>query len=167
MINWKIILNCDTFILYMHIWCTFYHTYFTLFVQGVASGEGCEDSLQSRCKSLTTCPLCRDHHHCDWVENLCVAAPNRTSATGDVEEAGPNLTLEDIPSTHPVDQPDHQSPVTGGIRNALHPLRKCEPTCAERSSCSNCTATKVMIGYYCSKALFREISKVAELRVRR
>ncbi|XP_071548836.1 attractin-like protein 1 isoform X2 [Panulirus ornatus] len=126
------------------VWCgnTCTHNKCVEYTKGVASGEGCEDSLRSRCKSLTTCPLCRDHHHCDWVEHLCVAAPNRTSSTGDVEEAGPSLTSEDIPSTHPVDQPDHQSPVTSGIRNALHPLRKCEPTCAERSSCSNCTATK-------------------------
>nr|XP_053644243.1 attractin-like [Cherax quadricarinatus] len=112
-------------------------------VVGVASGEGCEDNLRSRCKSLSTCPLCRAHHHCDWVEQVCVAAPNRTStAAGATADAGPSLALKEISTTPSIDQHDHRSPMNGGTRNALHSHRPCEPTCAQRSSCSNCTETK-------------------------
>ncbi|KAK8733971.1 hypothetical protein OTU49_006273 [Cherax quadricarinatus] len=127
------------------VWCSNIctHNKCVEYAKGVASGEGCEDNLRSRCKSLSTCPLCRAHHHCDWVEQVCVAAPNRTStAAGATADAGPSLALKEISTTPSIDQHDHRSPMNGGTRNALHSHRPCEPTCAQRSSCSNCTETK-------------------------
>ncbi|XP_069172715.1 attractin-like protein 1 isoform X2 [Procambarus clarkii] len=125
------------------VWCgnICTHNKCVEYTKGVASGEGCEDTLRSRCKSLNTCLLCRAHHHCDWVEQVCVAAPNRTSTGGATGEAGPSLTLKDIPTTPSIDH-DHRTPMNGGTRSALPNHRPCELTCAERLSCSNCTETK-------------------------
>ncbi|XP_045109303.1 attractin-like protein 1 isoform X1 [Portunus trituberculatus] len=109
-------------------------------VVGVGSVDGCEeDSLRSHCKSLKTCKLCRAHQHCDWQEQMCVVARNRTTSSEHLEISGENIL-----STPPIDQQDHHSSINGGTRNALHPHKPCEATCAERLTCSKCTESTCM-----------------------
>lgn len=116
-----------------------------LLEQGVGSGDGCEeDSLRSHCKSLKTCQLCRAHQHCDWQEQMCVVARNRTTTSEHLEVSGVVLTGDNIPSTPPIDQQDHRSSINGGTRNALHPHKPCEATCAERLTCSTCTEVRLI-----------------------
>ncbi|KAK7083088.1 hypothetical protein SK128_015194 [Halocaridina rubra] len=130
---------------YNCFWCDGTCTHNKCFnTKGVVSGEGCEDTLLSRCKPLDTCPLCRAHQNCDWVENQCVAAPNKTSVTVESASVGPplpNLTVEKVPLV-PALGHDSGSAVSSGTRSTLHAHRPCEPTCAERATCSNCTETK-------------------------
>ncbi|KAK3875518.1 hypothetical protein Pcinc_019616 [Petrolisthes cinctipes] len=134
------------------VWCgnTCTHNKCIEYSKGVASAEGCEDSLRSHCKSLNTCPLCRAHHHCDWVEMTCSPAPNKTSpspssTTGDlVGKVGVVVPLETVPSAPPMDQADHRSTLSGGTQTALAPHRPCDKTCAQRESCSECTEGSCM-----------------------
>ena len=109
--------------------------------QGVGSVDGCEeDSLRSHCKSLKTCKLCRAHQHCDWQDQMCMVARNRTTSSEHLEISG-----ENIPSIPPIDLQDHHSSLNGGTRNALHPHKPCEATCAERLTCSKCTEVDIFM----------------------
>ncbi|XP_069986395.1 attractin-like protein 1 isoform X2 [Penaeus vannamei] len=112
-------------------------------VVGVVSEEGCEDGLRSRCKALSTCPLCRAHQHCDWVEKQCVPAPNRTMTTaltnGAAGEANPSLGSENTLQTVQIDRD-----MASGTGATLLSHKPCQPTCAQRTSCTNCTQSSCM-----------------------
>lgn len=117
------------------------------------SEEGCEDGLRSRCKALSTCPLCRAHQHCDWVEKQCVPAPNRTMTTaltnGAAGEASPSLGSENTLQTVQIDRD-----MASGTGATLLSHKPCQPTCAQRTSCTNCTQVmKLMVMILCSISL--------------
>lgn len=110
----------------------------TEYTKGVVKEEGCEEGLRSRCKGLSTCPLCQAHQHCDWVENQCVPAPNRTITTaltnGPAREANPNLGSENTLQTVQIDKD-----MAIGTEATLLSHKPCQPICAQRTSCTNCT----------------------------
>ncbi|XP_066962563.1 attractin-like protein 1 isoform X1 [Macrobrachium rosenbergii] len=109
----------------------------TKVVVAVVSGEGCEDSQRSKCKSLDTCPLCHAHQYCDWENNQCDVTHNGTKVTLESPAAA-----EPEPNLPGIEQSEHRRAFGSGTSNALHSHRPCEPTCAQRTSCKNCTETK-------------------------
>ncbi|XP_068244853.1 attractin-like protein 1 [Palaemon carinicauda] len=103
----------------------------------VVSGESCEDDRRTTCRSLDTCPLCNAHQYCDWENNICDVTHNRTEVTLETTAVdGPEPNLPGI------EQGEHRSAFSSGTSNALHSHRPCEPTCAQRTSCKNCTISK-------------------------
>lgn len=71
-----------------------------------------------------------------------MVARNRTNTPELLEVSGVVLPGEKIPSTPPVDQPDHRPALGGGTRTALHSHKACEMTCAKRQTCSECTEVR-------------------------